>query len=108
MTEKELRMLKRAELLEIMVEQSKKIDELEAEIEYLKEKLNSRKILIEEAGSIAEASLRLNEVFEAVQKAADQYLDNVKYQARLREQKRMIKKERQLAGAPKRLSHKDL
>ena len=38
----------------------------------------SRMIELEDAGSIAEAALRLNGVFEAAQKAAEQYLMNVK------------------------------
>lgn len=37
-----------------------------------------RKIELEEAGNIAEAALKLNKVFEAAQKAADQYLYNLK------------------------------
>ncbi len=31
------------------------------------------------SGSIAEASLRINNIFEAAQKAADQYVDSVRY-----------------------------
>lgn len=38
----------------------------------------SRVIELEDAGSIAEAALRLNGVFEAAQRAAEQYLMNVK------------------------------
>ncbi|MCI9217549.1 hypothetical protein AALA78_11925 [Lachnospiraceae bacterium 42-17] len=38
----------------------------------------SREIELEEAGSIAEAALRINGVFEAAQRAAEQYLMNVK------------------------------
>ena len=35
-------------------------------------------IELEEAGSIAEASLRMNGIFEAAQRCAEQYLMNVK------------------------------
>ena len=35
--------------------------------------------MIDEAGSIAEAALKLNHVFEAAQEAAEQYLLSVKY-----------------------------
>ena len=38
----------------------------------------SREIELEEAGSISEAALRINGVFEAAQRAAEQYLMNVK------------------------------
>ena len=78
MTEKELRHLKRVELLELLVEQSKQVEELEARLQEAEEKLKNREILIETTGSIAEAALKLNGVFEAAQAAADQYLENIK------------------------------
>lgn len=43
----------------------------------IKEMKASKAIELEEAGSIAEAALRINEIFEAAQRAADQYLMNV-------------------------------
>lgn len=78
MTDKELRKLNRQELLEILVEQSKKIAQLEEELSKARTELESREISLQEAGSIAEASLRINKVFEAAQQAADQYLANVR------------------------------
>lgn len=81
MTDKELRKLSRAELLEMLLEQTKRIEALKAELELKNRELENRRIMIEKAGSIAEASLRLNEVFEAAQKAADQYLYNIKLAA---------------------------
>lgn len=80
MTEKELHKLKRAELLEMMLAQSREIDSLRARIEELEEKLADREIRIQESGSIAEAALKLNGIFEAAQAAADQYLENVRRQ----------------------------
>lgn len=52
-----------------------KIRELQDNLEEMKA---SRIIELEEAGSIAEAAMRINGVFEAAQKAAEQYLLNVK------------------------------
>lgn len=78
MTDKTLRKMSRRELMEMLLEQSKEVERLRAELEQAKQKLRSRQILLREAGSIAEASLRLNEVFESAQRAADQYLLNVK------------------------------
>lgn len=77
MTDKELKKLKRAELLEMLLEQTKRVEALEHELELKNEELENRKIIIDKAGSIAEASMRLNKVFETAQKAADQYLENV-------------------------------
>ena len=78
MTEKELLKLKRSELLEIMLAQSREIDRLREELEETKEKLADREIRIEKAGSIAEASLRLSNIFEEAQKAVDLYVENMK------------------------------
>lgn len=78
MTGQEIRKLKRPELMELLLEVSKENEELKAKIEELEEKISSREIKIAEAGSIAEASLVLNGVFEAAEKASLQYLENVK------------------------------
>lgn len=76
MTDKELRKLKRDDLIELLLAQSRAADEREAELNALRQEMENRRIEIAEAGSIAEASLRLNRVFEAAQAAADQYLAN--------------------------------
>lgn len=81
MTDKEVRRLSRAQLLEILVAQGKEIEELKAELAATRKKLEDRTIAIEESGSLAEAALRLNGVFEAAQRAADQYLENVRRSA---------------------------
>lgn len=78
MTDKELRKLKRVELLEMLIEQSKENEELKRQLQEANEKLESRDIMLKQSGSIAEAALKLNGVFEAAQKAAEQYLENVK------------------------------
>ena len=78
MKERDLNKLKRSELLELMLAQSQEIDELRTELEQAREALKRREIAIAEAGNIAEAALRLNQVFEQAQAAADQYLENVR------------------------------
>ena len=78
MTEKELKKLNRQELLEVLLAQSKKIDRLQAQLKETKEKLAEKELMISEAGSIAEASLVLNNIFADAQKAADQYLYNIR------------------------------
>ena len=70
--------MSKKDLLELLVMQSKKIDELQIDLEETKELLKSKQILIKEAGSIAEASLRLNKIFESAQETADQYLESIK------------------------------
>lgn len=78
MTEKELRKLNRAELLEMLIMQMKQNEALRIELDLTKDKLNSRQIKIDKAGSIAEAALQINAVFEAADAAAKQYLENVR------------------------------
>ncbi len=77
MTEKELKKLRREELLEMLIVQSKRAEELEQQLAQAQAQLESRGIALEEAGSIAEAAFRLNGVYEAAQAAAQQYLENI-------------------------------
>ena len=78
MTEKELLKLNKSEMLEIMLAQSREIDSLREQLAEAKAELEDRRITIEKAGFLAEASLQLTRIFEEAQKAADLYLDNVK------------------------------
>ncbi|MCD8110738.1 MAG: hypothetical protein LUE14_11690 [Clostridiales bacterium] len=77
MTDNELRKLRRNELLELLLEQAREMDRLREENEELKRQLEDRRILIEDCGSMAEAAMRLNDVFAAADRAAKQYLENV-------------------------------
>ena len=74
MTDQELKKLNRAELLKLLLDQSRENEEL-------RRQLADRKIQIENAGSIAEAALQLNGVFQAAQAACDQYTESVKKQS---------------------------
>lgn len=77
MTDKEFRKLNRAELVDIIYELQKQKEECDARIEDLEAQLAEKTLHIENAGSIAEASLALNGVFIAAQAAADQYLQSI-------------------------------
>lgn len=76
--EKELRKLKRVDLLEMLLEQGKELERVKAQLERAENELRSREILLSRAGSIAEAAMQLNDIFAVAQKTADQYLDNIK------------------------------
>ena len=78
MTDRELRKLSRAELLELLLEESRENERLRAQLQEMNEKLADRAIRIERAGSIAEAALQLNGVFQAAEEAVAQYLENVR------------------------------
>lgn len=77
MTKKELKRMSRLELLELLLEINQENEQLREENARLKERWRSRRIKMEKAGSIAEAALALNHVFEVAQAAADQYLEGV-------------------------------
>lgn len=81
MTDRELRKLSRADLLELLLKEHKENEQLRLQLEQAQEKLTSREIEIEVAGSLAEAALRLNDVFKAADRAAAQYLHNVRRMA---------------------------
>lgn len=102
LSDKELQRLKRVDLLELLLEQSKEnealkqaLKEKDSEMKQLQKKLEDRKIMIEEAGTIAEASFQLNGVLEAAENAAKQYLDNLR-EMHDRERIEFVKKEEEL------------
>ena len=78
MTDKELRKLKRTDLLELLIEQSTEVESLKKRIGELEAELADRRLLIYKSGSIAEAALKLNGVFEAAEAAAQEYLENIR------------------------------
>lgn len=77
-TDRELRKLSRADLLELLLAESRENEMLRTQLKEAQEKLASREIELQNAGSIAEAALRLNGVFEAAEQAAQQYLENIR------------------------------
>ena len=77
MTDKELRKLNRADLLELLLMLKKENDQLTRQVQQLQAQVDDRKIVVDKAGSIAEASLQLNGVFESAQAACGQYMENI-------------------------------
>ena len=78
MTRKELDRLKKPDLLRLLLTQQKEIKRLEDELAKANKALDSRRTELKKAGSIAEASLALTNIFEEAQKAADGYLENIR------------------------------
>ncbi len=77
MTEKELKKLTRAELLEMLIAQSKKLSRTETELAAAQEKLKRREIAISESGTVAEAALKLSGIFDDADRAVAQYRESV-------------------------------
>lgn len=88
MTDKELRRLSRMELIQLLLEQTKELERVQQELKDARSALESRELAIHRVGSIAEAALAVNQVMEAAQRAADQFLENTKaeYTRRSQEQ----------------------
>lgn len=78
MTDRELRHMSRSELLQMLIMQIKENKVLSERLAAAEAELNSRQIAINNAGSLAEAALSLNHVFDAAESAAQQYLENIK------------------------------
>lgn len=78
MERKELSKLKRVDLLEVLLSLSKENEELQRKLAEAEQKLADKEIKIAKAGSMAEAALLLNGVFEAADAAASQYLENLR------------------------------
>ena len=81
MTDKQLKKLSRRELLEMLILQTRKVENLEKQLEEANRKLADKRLLVENAGSLAEAVMKLNGVFEAAEKAAQQYVENIRLKA---------------------------
>lgn len=81
MTDREMKKLNRAELLELLLEQMDENRRLREELDQAQAALADRRIRLERAGSIAQAALALNGVFEAADRAAQAYLDSVRHMA---------------------------
>lgn len=79
MGEKSLKKCSRRELLQLLLEVTE-------ENERLRRELADKQIAIERSGSLAEAALRLNGLFEATQAACEQYTRNVRLRCARMEQ----------------------
>ena len=88
---KELKKLSRKELLEILLEQTKRIEELEVKLEESEKKLESKKVSLSETGTLAEAALKLSDIFKSADEAINIYKLNIEEAAKKEEKK--LKKE---------------
>ena len=77
MVDKKLNKLSRAELLELLLEQTLEVERLRKELETAQRQLEERRLKVKNAGSLANAVLEVNGVVDATQAAAQQYLDNI-------------------------------
>lgn len=77
MTDKELRRLRRTDLMQMILDLTRENELLRSQLEELEEELRKRKIEISESGTLAEAALKLSGVFEAADIACRLYTENI-------------------------------
>ncbi|MBR4309361.1 MAG: hypothetical protein IKT58_07175 [Oscillospiraceae bacterium] len=77
MNAKELKNLSRGDLLEMLIMQTDRVERMEVELAEAKQRAETRDIIIAKSGTLAEAAMRINEVWQAADKAAAQYLSNI-------------------------------
>ncbi len=70
--------MSRSELIEVIYALEQDNQSLQKENEKLRAELDDKDIRIATSGSIAEAALSLNHIFEDAQAAADQYLNSIR------------------------------
>ena len=78
MTDKELKRLSRAQLIDIIYQFQLQLDQLTEQNQALERELADKRLRLQEAGNIAEAALAMNDCFRSAQNAAEQYLEEIK------------------------------
>lgn len=100
MSQNMLKKMNRAQLLELLLSQIKETERLNKLLKAKEAELADRNLRVEKAGDLATAVLAVNGVIEAAEKAAQQYLDNI----RLMEEQTRIKCEKLIADATEEAS----
>ena len=78
MTDRQLRKASRLDLLQILLEQRRENESLRQQIAELEQQLLKRQITIDQAGTLAEAALKLSGIFDAAESACQYYSENIR------------------------------
>ena len=78
MTDKEFKRLSRAQLIDIIYQLQLQMDKLAEQNRELERELEDKRLRLSNAGNIAEAALKINDCFNSAQRAAEQYLNEIK------------------------------
>ena len=101
MTEKDMKKLNRYQLLEMLIMQTTRADELQKQVEALQQKLDDREISMTAVGSIAEATVQISGIMATAQNTADLYLEAVQKRVKEIEIEAVEKAEQIVADAKK-------
>ena len=77
MNEKDLKKLSRQNLIDLIISQETRCENLMKRIEILEQHLRNREIPEKEPGSLVEASVAITRIFEDAQRQAEEYLSTV-------------------------------
>lgn len=77
MKEKEMKRLSRAEILELLLEQTKEAERLQQRLDQIEAMLSSRNLRIQEPGDLAQAAAELNDVIITAQTAARHQMESI-------------------------------
>lgn len=75
MTVNELKKLSRIQLLEMLLTQTRRVEDLQAQLERLQAQLDEKKPEITDCGSLAQAALQLNDMFADADRVAQTYME---------------------------------
>ena len=78
MTDRQLRKANRPELLKLLLEEKKCNEALRTQIQQLQLQLENRQMRMDQAGSLAEAALKLSGIFDAAESACQYYTENIR------------------------------
>ena len=78
MTDRQLRKASRLDLLQILLEQRRENESLRQQIAEMEQQLLKRQITIDQAGTLAEAALKLSGIFDAAESACQYYAENIR------------------------------
>ena len=73
--------LSKNEMMMVMNDQEQEIERLKAKVSELQATIDNYEIKVEEAGTLAEASAQINNLFEAAQATVETYIENMKKRA---------------------------
>ena len=78
MTDKEVKRLNKAQLIDIIYQLQLRMDELTEKNRELEAALEDKRLRMRDAGDIAHAALEMNACFQSAQTAAEQYLSEIR------------------------------
>ena len=78
MTDRQLRKASRTDLLKYLLEEKKVNEAMRMQIQQMQTQLDSRQITMNQAGTLAEAALKLSGIFDAAESACQYYTENIR------------------------------